>query len=69
MAGKIKVWNYEGQLAPVDGAAYVEFYLRGKKVGVAVPRPAQGGGDRDAAIAMLEEAGEIWEEEWTGPDR
>jgi len=62
---KIKVWDYNGQLAPVDGAAYLEFYMRGKEKGIAVPRS----GDRDSAIAMLEEAGEIWEQVWTGPDR
>ena len=65
-AAKIKVWNYpddNGQLAPVDGAAYIEFYMRGKKVGIPVPR----GGDRDAAIAQLETAGIIWEAVWEGP--
>jgi len=61
----IQVWNYNGQLAPVDGAAQIEFYLRGKQIGVPVPR----GGSREAAIQLLMDAGEIWEQEWDGPTR
>jgi len=64
-ANKIKVWNYNGQIAPVDGAAYIEFYMRGKEKGIPVPKV----GDRNAAIAMLQDAGEIWGQVWTGPTR
>lgn len=59
-----KVWNYQGQVTEIDGAGYLEFYMRGKQVGVPVPRV----GDRGAAIALLEDAGEIWEQEWSPPE-
>lgn len=61
---KTKVWNYQGQVTTIDGAAYLEFYLRGKQKGIPVPRV----GSRAEAIAMLEEAGEIWEQVWSPPE-
>lgn len=65
MGEVIKVWMYDGKLAPVQGAAQIEFYMRGKQKNIPISR----GCTRDEAIAALEEAGEIWEEEWTLPDR
>jgi hypothetical protein len=53
-----KVWNYQGHVVEIDGAGYLEFYLRGKEKGIKVPKV----GDRDEAVALLEAAGEIWEQ-------
>jgi len=60
----MKVWNYNGQVVPIDGAAYIEFYMRGKQKNIPVPKF----GNRDESIAILEDAGEIWEQDWSPPE-